>query len=99
MTGPVRPDNQDAFRLPDQPPVAHKGLLCAVADGMGGYAHGRLASTLALERLFEIFDGSRSGASLDVLRRGVESANLSVYQAAQRTHCRRERPPSHARNA
>jgi protein phosphatase len=51
---------------------------------MGGYAHGRLASTLALEKLYQIFYNERAAPAPKVLRRGVESANLGVYREAQR---------------
>lgn len=82
--GPVREDNQDAIQLPNGHPSAERGWLYAVADGMGGYAHGRLASTLALEKLFEAFYGERALPTLHALRRGVELANLGVYTACQR---------------
>ena len=82
--GPVRDDNQDAIRLPESHLSAERGLLYAVADGMGGYAHGRLASTLALEKLYQIFYNERAAPAPKVLRRGVESANLGVYREAQR---------------
>ncbi len=81
--GPVREDNQDTIRLPDAHLSAERGCLYAVADGMGGYAHGRLASTLALEKLFEAFYDTRAWPAPRALRRGVEAANLGVYKAAQ----------------
>jgi PPM family protein phosphatase len=84
--GVVREDNQDAIRLSpahgDHP--TERGELYAVADGMGGYAHGGVASALALEKLFEAFYAENSGPSAPALRRGVESANLAIYQQAQR---------------
>lgn len=83
-TGPVREDNQDAIRLPDERLPAERGLLYALADGMGGYAHGGLASALALDKLFETFYGESMSPILKTLRRSVEFANLSVYQMAQR---------------
>jgi PPM family protein phosphatase len=90
--GLVREDNQDTIRLPDErlPREGEPdcGLLYALADGMGGHAHGGLASSLALETLYTVFYGSAgapaAGSPLKHLRRSVESANLSVYQAAQR---------------
>jgi protein phosphatase len=81
--GPVREENQDAIRLPDGDLSAERGLLCALADGMGGYAHGGLASTLALDVLFQTFYGEDHGPAPKSLRHGVESANLNVYQTAQ----------------
>jgi PPM family protein phosphatase len=82
VVGPVREDNQDSIHLPNGE-QAVAGLLFAVADGMGGYAHGRVASLLAIES----FSGtltSQNGASIPkALQRGVETANLKVYQKAQ----------------
>ncbi len=83
--GPARADNQDAIRLPDGAWAIERGLLYGLADGMGGYAHGGAASRLALEALFKTFhDGSDPRPVAKNLRRGVEAANLGVYQAAQR---------------
>jgi protein phosphatase len=82
-TGPVREDNQDAIRLPNGCPAAERGWLYAVADGMGGYSHGQMASVLALEKLFQVFYGQRT-APLKTLRQGVQAANLSIYKTAQR---------------
>jgi serine/threonine protein phosphatase PrpC len=91
--GPVREENQDTIRLPDErlprDGEPGRGLLYALADGMGGHAHGGLASSLALETLYAVFYGQATGSQateslLKHLRRSVESANLSVYQAAQR---------------
>ncbi len=81
--GPVREDNQDAIQLSDQQLPLERGWLYALADGMGGYAHGRMASTLALEKMFEAFYGERVMPIPQVLRRGVEQANLGVYKTAQ----------------
>jgi len=82
--GPVRQDNQDAIYLPNVrcPPGA--GQLFAVADGMGGYAHGEVASSMAIEKLIEVVNRDGLRPNPKNLRRGVESANLSVYKAAGR---------------
>lgn len=82
-TGPVRDENQDSVWLPEGYSAVEQGLLYAVADGMGGYSHGKLASSLALEKLFQTFYGE-SGPAKKVLRKALEAANLSVFQAAQR---------------
>jgi len=83
VIGPVREDNQDSIRLSDdEHPVGH-GLLFAIADGMGGYAHGGMASTLALESFSSIL-ASQNGSSITrTLQRGVEDANIRVYQKAR----------------
>jgi serine/threonine protein phosphatase PrpC len=70
--GKVRPRNEDSLLVyPDR-------SLFAVADGMGGYEGGQIASALAVETLkasFEtsVFDG-RTESSVAVPRRGREMA-------------------------
>jgi len=86
-TGKVREENQDAIRIqePDDPALAAQyGSLYAIADGMGGYSHGSVASQTALESFFTTFYAGRPHQSLRNLREGVQTANLAVYQAAQR---------------
>jgi serine/threonine protein phosphatase PrpC len=84
VTGPVRADNQDSIHLPDREHPAKAGLLFAVADGMGGYAHGGVASLLALEAFSSTLSAQNGNTSISkALRRGVETANLQVYQKAQ----------------
>ncbi len=84
--GRVRPDNQDAIRLSmPMDGLAPRGAhLYALADGMGGFAHGGVASSLALETLYDTFYNSNGLSIPQKLSRGIQSANLSVYQTAQR---------------
>ncbi len=81
--GPVREENQDAIHLssPGQSPV--RGSLFAIADGMGGYSNGSIASTLALKSMNETLFGARA-LNPKMLRQSFENANLNVYKAAQR---------------
>jgi len=83
--GNVRQDNQDAMRFcrEDDLTAAH-GHLFGIADGMGGYAHGAVASSLALELFFETFYKSNGVAMPQKLRTAVQNANVGIYQAAQR---------------
>jgi protein phosphatase len=82
VVGPVREDNQDSIRLSDKDhPLGH-GWLFAIADGMGGYAHGGIASFLALECLFDTLANQNGSSILKTLQRGVEAANTRVYQKA-----------------
>ena len=85
-TGQVRKDNQDALRFcdPEEEETAELGHLFAIADGMGGFAHGGVASTLALEILFKTFYGNQVTGPLQRLKQGVQDANLGVHQAANR---------------
>jgi protein phosphatase len=85
LVGPVREDNQDAFFLPQPQMAQEKGYLFALADGMGGYANGALASKLAIETLSDEFY-SRNGTPGQIsLRKGVENANLKIYKASQQS--------------
>jgi protein phosphatase len=81
--GPVREDNQDSVRLPDEQLSPQKGYLYGIADGMGGYAHGGVASRLALDTLYRIFYERNGSPGQNTLRQGVESANFEVFKAAQ----------------
>lgn len=83
VIGPVREDNQDSIRLSDHEHPVGQGLLFAIADGMGGYAHGGMASLLALESFIDVLASQNGGAIPKTLQRGVETANLQVYQKAQ----------------
>jgi len=83
-TGLVREDNQDSIHIPDGTHPPELGLLYAVADGMGGYTHGAMTSALAIQRLAETLYHGNGKPTPKSLRRGVESANLSIYKAAER---------------
>ena len=82
VIGPVRKENQDAILLPNGQNRSDAGLY-AVADGMGGYAQGSLASKMALEVFSNKFF-ERVNPDPRTLHRGIESANIEVYLAAQR---------------
>ena len=47
QAGLVREENQDHILISDHDPEGH-GQLCVLADGMGGYAHGGVASRTAV---------------------------------------------------
>jgi serine/threonine protein phosphatase PrpC len=83
--GNVREDNQDSVRIIDQHDelTAAYGHLFGVADGMGGYAHGGVASTLALVTLFETVYSSNGLSIPQKMKQAVQSANLNVYQKAR----------------
>jgi PPM family protein phosphatase len=83
IAGPVREDNQDSIRLPDHERPVGPGLLFAIADGMGGYAHGGVASLLALESFSSTLAAQNGTPIPKALQRSVENANLQVYQKAQ----------------
>jgi len=84
VVGPVRKDNQDCIHLPKHETPVETGLLFAVADGIGGYAHGGVASLLALETFSSTLIAQNGNTSTSkALRRGIETANLKVYQMAE----------------
>ena len=80
--GPVREENQDSICWSEDHPETCASLF-AVADGMCGYNNGKLASSLALENVFETFK-THQGSPAQQLKRGIEAANLAIYQATQR---------------
>ena len=87
--GLVRDENQDTVRsfLPDDPLISEThGSLLAIADGMGGYAKGGLASATAIETFFAAFYQGEPNARLQTLRHAMEQANLAVHQAAFRVN-------------
>ncbi len=89
--GSVRESNQDSIRIQepdDEQVLLEHGSLYGIADGMGGYEHGGVASTMALEAFFTTFYSGRPAKSAQTMRQAVDNANLAVYQAAQRYNAR-----------
>jgi PPM family protein phosphatase len=83
VTGPVREDNQDAILLPNQSAPNFPGSLHAVADGMGGYSNGGLASSLALQNLLKIVRSSEiSLPPAKALQQAADIVNFEVYKAS-----------------
>lgn len=82
LVGPIRTENQDAIYLAED--LGRNGAaLYAVADGMGGYSHGQLASAMALDALCVTFK-TEQGSPAQRLIRGVEAANFNIYQTTQK---------------
>lgn len=84
--GRVRKENEDSLRLcnPEDEFTAATGHLYCIADGMGGYALGSKASSLAIETFFDTFYDSDGATPMQKFRAGMQNANLSVYQTAQK---------------
>jgi PPM family protein phosphatase len=74
--GCVREENEDAVGYwPHE-----EGVLFAVADGLGGYQSGEVASALALDVLAREMDRAPGSWSLSKrLRRAIQEANLAIH--------------------
>ena len=75
--GRVRPNNEDAIAL--EPAIG----LAVLADGMGGYNAGEVASAMATTHIARLL-GPQAPAGLteDAVVRAVESANRAIWAAA-----------------
>jgi len=76
--GRMRSKNEDSYCLEE---LDGGGLLLAVADGLGGYLGGEIASAIAVQTVQASLRTSRGRIERD-LRQAVESANLRVLEAA-----------------
>jgi PPM family protein phosphatase len=85
--GKQRTDNQDSVATP--PPnlspeeLSQKGVLCLVADGIGGHRAGKAASELAARRVMEEYYRHPPGDVPGALRRAIRLANAEVFRLAQ----------------
>lgn len=82
-TGSVREQNEDAVYVSDEEngPAAEKGMLVAVADGMGGYQRGEVASRLAIDTLRDEYFGTDVGPTEIPLRlkQAFRKANELIF--------------------
>jgi len=79
-TGRVRTANQDAF--------AQLGVhgIWAVADGMGGYRDGDVASRMVCEGLQTLESTASLEATIDVIRQRMSEVNQRLHEASIREH-------------
>ncbi|HXA13756.1 MAG TPA: protein kinase [Opitutaceae bacterium] len=84
-TGPVRPINEDwiDFWEPQDPLAREKqGSVALLADGVGGFEHGEVASHMAVDEALKVFQNSATElAPYEVLRRMFNTACMSVHDA------------------
>jgi serine/threonine protein phosphatase PrpC len=89
-TGPVRPINEDwiDFWEPQDPLAREKqGSVALLADGVGGYDRGEVASRMAVDEAVKVFQTSATElAPYEVLRRMFMAACTSVHDAALANH-------------
>lgn len=81
--GNIRQNNEDdaAFIYPAESATCEKkGAMLILADGMGGYNSGEVASNMAIDRVSNLYYASR-GTSGETLRAAMNGANEAIRQA------------------
>lgn len=76
--GRRRHENQDALLVVS----VGDGLLCAVADGLGGHPNGRWAANFAVQQLASLAEQACETGSAFDLRMAVEAVNRLLHEAA-----------------
>lgn len=79
-TGRVRTANQDAFAQ-----IGAAGVW-AVADGMGGYRDGDVASRMVCEALHTLEGAGSLEQTIDAIRQRMTEVNQRLHQASVREH-------------
>ena len=89
--GVVREENQDSLLIhePEDPDLlSRKGVLVAVADGMGGLEAGSTASNLATEAVRRTYY-AKEGPARAALEAAAREANRAIHEHAQEGEGRR----------
>jgi PPM family protein phosphatase len=78
--GTVRESNEDLVYVPD---VASEHssdvVILALADGMGGYERGEVASKIAIDTLLDKFAGAETDDPVLLLKQAYREANKVIY--------------------
>jgi PPM family protein phosphatase len=83
--GRRRDHNEDClgiYRPTAAEEIAHRGTMLVVADGMGGYAAGEIASRLAVEQVVNSFYQDLTSEIDDSLIKALHNANRAVIDKA-----------------
>jgi protein phosphatase len=83
IAGLVREDNQDSIHLHDPKYGPERGRLFAIADGMGGYSLGNIASKIAIDSVSNAVFASEI-PNPGAIKTGIDAANLQVYNTAMK---------------
>jgi serine/threonine protein phosphatase PrpC len=87
-TGPVRPVNEDwldFWESPDPLTREKQGSVALIADGVGGYEHGEVASRTAVDAAMKEFqEGSGDIKPYTLLRRMFTAACTTVHEKARK---------------
>lgn len=87
--GLVRPNNEDyaGHSVPENPQQGrNRGWMFVIADGVGGQAHGEVASRMAVEAILADFAKWTAGGNPStLLADAVQAANTQVFEAGHGT--------------
>ena len=81
-----REGNEDAVMVTPLPPIgegegaSEGGYLAVVADGMGGYQRGEVASQMAIDIIKEMFDADPGADPATLLKQAFRRANEQIYE-------------------
>lgn len=78
--GNVRDRNEDLLYVPDQSAIEQSDVvILALADGMGGYERGEVASKIAIDTLLGKFQDAESDDPVLLLKQAYREANQTIY--------------------